>query len=392
MCRVVIQDGKPDKVFTAIRAEWQSLFASAGCSPFLSWEWMSTWFSHFGENKTPVLLKSYEGDDLIAILPMYIESTSFLRMPFKQLSLVGTGQGGADYLGLIVRRQDADRATTAFLQFIQMELKVDLTRLDNLDSRSPLVRQAEAAVSISSRLIRHTNSVESICPRIDLSNGWVAVLCKCKRKSNFKRRLKRLEQYDGFEFRSVTEPSELAPAFERFLALHNSRWENRGGSELGGHPRLISFQRKLVSALSGSGLIRFDELWVEGACRSSVYALENSGTFYYYNSGYDADYANLSVGLVLIGMSVKHAIERGNTVYDFLRGDEAYKFDWANGTTNLVSVGLRSRKIPVLAQEWASGSAKILKGISKSALPASLYEALGNWRRSMRRSYQIAAK
>ncbi len=392
MYRVVVQDGRPDEVFAAIRSEWQGLFASAGCSPFLSWEWMSTWFIHFGENKTPVLLKAYESDDLIGILPLYLESTSFLRMRFQQLSLFGTGQGGADYLGPIAKDEDADQATSEFLEFIQRELKADLTRLDSLDSRSHLVRHTQAAASVRNGLVRHSIDVESMCPKVDLSNGWEAVLTNCKRKSNFKRRLKKLEQYDGFEFRTVTHPTELAPAFERFLALHNSRWENRGGSELGGHPRLIAFQRELVEALSGSGLIRFDELWVEGECRSSVYALEHGGTFYYYNSGYDADYAHLSVGLVLIGMSVRHAIERGNNVYDFLRGDEAYKFDWSNDISNLVSVQLKGRKFAVHAQEWIGESKKTLKEISKTALPTRVYETVGNWRRSLRRGYQMSGK
>jgi CelD/BcsL family acetyltransferase involved in cellulose biosynthesis len=49
--------------------------------------------------------------------------------------------------------------------------------------------------------------------------------------------------------------------------------------------------------------------------------------FLLYNSGFDpAQFNNLSTGNVLTAYTIKQAIEQRKTVYDFLRGDEVYKF------------------------------------------------------------------
>ena len=45
-----------------------------------------------------------------------------------------------------------------------------------------------------------------------------------------------------------------------------------------------------------------------------------------YNSGYDPSYSALSVGLLLKALSLKNAIDDSMKYFDFLRGDERYKY------------------------------------------------------------------
>jgi CelD/BcsL family acetyltransferase involved in cellulose biosynthesis len=192
-----------------------------------------------------------------------------------------------------------------------------------------------------------------------------------------------------FEFRSVTSPVETVEAFERFYRLHEKRWSKTGGSELSGHPRLVSFQRDLAAALAEAALLRFDELWVAGECRASVYGLDDGQTFYYYNSGYDSDWSNYSVGLVLIGLSIKNAIARGNTLYDFLRGDETYKFDWASRRAELKTVSLSRRTASAIAHEGINQAWLGFRNFSKLALPSGLAETLKNRRRAWKRNHEL---
>ncbi|MEE8347693.1 MAG: GNAT family N-acetyltransferase, partial [Dehalococcoidia bacterium] len=46
-----------------------------------------------------------------------------------------------------------------------------------------------------------------------------------------------------------------------------------------------------------------------------------------YNSGYNPDYAYLSVGLLSKALALRKAIEEGRSRFDFLRGPEPYKYD-----------------------------------------------------------------
>jgi CelD/BcsL family acetyltransferase involved in cellulose biosynthesis len=53
--------------------------------------------------------------------------------------------------------------------------------------------------------------------------------------------------------------------------------------------------------------------------------MDLGGTRYLYNSGYDADFSGLSVGIACKLLSIRDAVERGLTRYDFLKGEETYK-------------------------------------------------------------------
>ena len=48
----------------------------------------------------------------------------------------------------------------------------------------------------------------------------------------------------------------------------------------------------------------------------------------YYNAGVDPDARDLSPGVVLIARYIERALAAGKRRFDFLRGDEPYKYEW----------------------------------------------------------------
>ena len=393
MNKIVVKINCETTAFEDLRREWQELFSVSVVAPFLSWEWLSAWFKSFGEGKRPHLVTAYRGDRLIGILPMFSVEDRRLGMRIKRLGLVGEGVGGADYLGLIARPEDRSEVLSVMFERLLSDEGRDAMRFAYVTADSALAAELRRPNGIShERFSRMRETVSATCPQIDLAAGWDTVLQQSKRSSNFKRRLKQIEKLPGYEFRSVTDPAETSEAFERFLSLHQRRWASSGGSELSGHPRLIEFQRRLVPEIATAGLLRFDELWFDGECRGSIYGLDDGGTFYYYNAGYDLDSANLSVGLVLLGISVRAAVTRGVTLYDFLRGDEAYKSDWANSRTELVDVSLHRTARLAFADEGLGRAMTAAKTFSAGLLPSQTTEMLKAWRRGWRRNYQFSGR
>ena len=391
MSQILIEKTSGEDIFASLQTEWQQLFTKTNCAPFLAWEWLSVWFKWFGADRTPFILKAYRENQLIGLLPLGWQEKKILGMRLQRLGFIGEMQGGADYLDLIAKPEDKAEILSAMFDFLKTETSFEVLCLENLKSDSETVEFLRNFSQKEKKpQLRYADLTSAVCPQINLSEGWEAVLKHSKRASNFKRRIKQLEKMPDFEFRSITSPDETVAAFERFYHLHEKRWAKDGGSELSGHPRLVSFQRDLVATLANAGLLRFDELWVEGECRASVYGLDNGKTFYYYNSGYDLDWSNKSVGLVLIGLSVKNAIARGNLMYDFLRGDETYKFDWANQTAELVTVNLSRRTASTFAYQGINQSLLAFRQISKAVLPSGLAEKVKNYRRMWSRNYQLS--
>jgi CelD/BcsL family acetyltransferase involved in cellulose biosynthesis len=92
--------------------------------------------------------------------------------------------------------------------------------------------------------------------------------------------------------------------------------------------RMEAFFREVSAALAARDVLR---LWfLEGATGpvASFITLEWNGTVGLYNSGFEPDQAVLSPGLVLLTHLIRDAIARGKTRFDFLRGEERYKYEF----------------------------------------------------------------
>ena len=48
----------------------------------------------------------------------------------------------------------------------------------------------------------------------------------------------------------------------------------------------------------------------------------------FYNAGIDPDARELSPGVILAAECVQFAVEHGKRRFDFLRGNEPYKYEW----------------------------------------------------------------
>jgi CelD/BcsL family acetyltransferase involved in cellulose biosynthesis len=81
-------------------------------------------------------------------------------------------------------------------------------------------------------------------------------------------------------------------------------------------------------------------LRLDGKPAACLYGFLYSGTFYFYQSGFDAAYGKESVGLVSMGLSIKSAIEEGAEEFDLLHGDEEYKSHWSRQSRELCQLEL----------------------------------------------------
>ena len=126
-------------------------------------------------------------------------------------------------------------------------------------------------------------------------------------------------------------PPTRPPRSRSFLRLHRLRWAAEGGSAGIPPGPVEAFHREVAPLLAARGWLRLYVLHAGGAAIAAVYGIEVGRRFYYYQSGYDPAWAPRSPGLVLVGRTVEDAYARGLTDYDFLRGSEPYKLEWACG-------------------------------------------------------------
>lgn len=163
-------------------------------------------------------------------------------------------------------------------------------------------------------------------PVIDLPASWEAYVEGLPKKDRheLRRKLRRLFSEGDVIVRAAAPGEELDAAISRFFELHRISRHDKAEFMT---PAMESFFREVVNHFSAQGLAKLYELLVDGIAVSTVVCFDHTETLWLYNSGYDPEYAYLSVGLLLKALCIKEAIDAGRRRFDFLRGAEPYKYD-----------------------------------------------------------------
>ncbi|HEU4752637.1 MAG TPA: GNAT family N-acetyltransferase, partial [Armatimonadota bacterium] len=122
---------------------------------------------------------------------------------------------------------------------------------------------------------------------------------------------------------------------EEAAAVEARSWKGRDGCtrfQPGAGQRLL---RQVLAELGPAGEM---EVWLARSGGRAIAFLLNFLTdrkVWYYQGAYDEEYRKQYPGMVLHYRAIERAWQEGIREYDFLSGDESYKFDWTNGTREL---------------------------------------------------------
>lgn len=322
--------------FARLQGEWNDVLqSSASNSFFLTWEWLYTWWKYLGGARRLSILTVRSGPELVGVAPLAMCPPSAAQlMPFPSLQFLGTGSVGSDYLDLIVRRGRECDAIQPLVGYLAAEKRV--VQLAQVQRSSSVA--AEAAGQLRQRGWAFSDSQTHVCPLITLSgHTWESYLASlgAEHRYNFKRRLKNLTKQFDVRFQCVRSEEERRKALPVLLALHDMRWGQKGGSDAFHAPALLSFHEELSRLALARGWLRLFVLWLNDTPAASLYGFRYGRSFYFYQSGFDPGFGKHSVGLVSMALAIQSAIAEGADEYDFLHGDEQYKFAWAQETRAL---------------------------------------------------------
>jgi len=377
--KLKVEELSGSEALSSLGPEWQSLFDDANASPFLSWEWITAWHKWLGRGKRPRLFCARNGDLLVGLLPLGEEERRLKGTParIRRISFLGERLGGSDYLDVLARPGYEQECANVLFGHVAEHTEFDILELDGLSCDSPsvpwLAWRFGSAANFKYRL-----EPRYVCPQVRLDRSWEELLRRSSRATYFSRNLRRLRRLSGFDHRVITGSDQAEEAFERFLVLHELSWAGRGGSSATGLQSLKDFHRDVVVRLARAGWLRFEEIWIEGACRASLYGIGRGERYCYYLSGYDPAWSKYSLGFTVIGLSIADAIERGVKFYDLLRGAEPYKFYWANETRATFAVQVASDSLPARLADVCDRVAETARAVAQTLLPA---RALALWRR-----------
>jgi CelD/BcsL family acetyltransferase involved in cellulose biosynthesis len=286
----------------------------------LDWEpifvlppWLKVWCKHFAPTSEIAVLAARRSENIIGIAPFLLNDGT--------ASIIGS-PNVCDYEDFIIKRSEENSFFHALLDFLkQKHIKILEPGVIRPDSKAmsyllPIARKSGANI---------TCEPDEVSLEKEMPTSWDEYLqtLDTKQRHELRRKLRRLEEEGKIAYRFVTDTASVSEFLDIFLKMFVESREDKSKFLT---PQAEGFFRDLAATMAEFGLLRGGILELDSKPMAAVFAFDYKDTVYLYNSGFDPDASQLSVGILSKALLIKDTIERGKKKFDFLKGAERYKY------------------------------------------------------------------
>jgi CelD/BcsL family acetyltransferase involved in cellulose biosynthesis len=318
--------------------DWNMLLSESSVHvPFLRYEYLCTWWQTRGGGEWPMdaklaIITAREEGRLVGVAPLF--STQWEGKP--ALLLLGSVEI-SDYLDLIARAEDLVRFSAALLSFLQSDQAPAWQQIElyNVLENSPTLPALQCAAEEAGLEYR----TEPFRPAltIPLPGDWEVYLSSIDKKQRHEIRRKMRRAYSGelpVRWYIVEDASTVEAETEAFMNLMAQDAEKERFLT----PLMRQNFRTTIRCAFDAGCLQLAFLEVDGQKAAGYFSFDYLDKLWVYNSGMDRAYNDYSPGWVLLGELLKWANENGRKAFDFMRGDEDYKFRFGSKKRDVMRI------------------------------------------------------
>lgn len=321
--------------FDCLREQWNRLLKGnlVGDNVFLTWDWLFTWWNHFGEQRKPLILAIEDNSEILALAPLMLSKYNLPGFgTLKKIEFIGTRH--SDYNNFIVLNQEKEclKLITNYLSDIVADW--DWIEFKEIPETSENKYYLERLLSGVPSKLRMKKRFCNKCPYITLPNSFDDLMSGLTKnmRQNLNKYLRRINAKHNVELKKYDEAGfSVKEAMLVFIKLHENRWTLKGHDGAFKNDNAFrDFHMSIAERFADNNWLGLYFLMVDDEPVSAQYTFEYSQKVYYYLAGFNPQYANYSVGNLTIMFLLKRCIASGFKEYDLMRGDEQYKMLWTN--------------------------------------------------------------
>ena len=293
-------------------------------TPFDQIIWKKNWIEHFGND--------YQGELIFNDLffaPIKIKN--------KVASFIGS-KDLVDYNNFLTK----DNFYARFESFLDKIFTLDINslRLDSISENSFLFNVIKKNTLESKFNIAIEE--EDVAPFLVLPKSWEEYLLSLnkKRRHEIKRKIRRLEENVDFSSGDLSSISDKDEILEDFFRLHKLSSEEKN---LFMNKKREKFFTDLMSDYLSKESLLYSYLKIANKTVACSISFTMNNNRYLYNSGFDPEYIKHSSGLLNHVFAIKRSIENNFNIFDFMRGNERYKYDLGGIDKKVFSIYLEKK-------------------------------------------------
>ncbi|HEY7792307.1 MAG TPA: GNAT family N-acetyltransferase [Vicinamibacterales bacterium] len=325
--QLTIETIRTEDAFLKLEPEWNDLLERAEVHhPFLTFEWIRTWWECFGKGHSLHVVIARDGGTLVAVAPLMRDVVWEYGLRVRRLQLMCN-----DHTPRLDCLAVDDRAWRAIWTHLHA---ADSARWDVLQ-----LRQITATSSAGEAMQQMADDAghlygswpASVSPYVSLRGTWDEYLAgrSYQHRKKMRAKLRHLHEEGEVELEIVTGGGKLAGALESGLAIEAAAWKASEGTAIRSHAAVRTFYARFAERAAARGWLELQFLTLDGQRIAFAYDLRYRQKIYRLKIGYDPVHARHSPSQLLCMLSLERAFSEGLTELDFLGEDEPWKRAWA---------------------------------------------------------------
>jgi len=318
---LIVTEYHDSSAFDLLAHQWDKLLTCCSTNtPFLTWQWQKLWWNSWHHNRhLRIIAVSEESGKLFGLAPLYAEE----KEDKQTLMLLGSTDV-CDYLDCIVVQGEEERFYRTLLSHLVSSSKKPVTlHFNSLQHHSPAISFFAANAHREGYPVEVNR--EDTAPALDLPctvASYLNTLTK-KDRHEIRRKKRRAEKEGTVTFHKLVHPPQVMEIFPRFIDLFRKTAPHKDAFLT---PEREQFFLSVAEEFSRRAWLELFVLSFDQKEVAYLLSFLYNETLYLYNAAYDPDYSSLSPGIVAITYCLEDSISRGIKRFDFLRGDETYKY------------------------------------------------------------------
>ena len=306
--------------------EWDALLLKSACnSPFLRYGYQRIWWEHKGGREWPqaelriITARDINGE-LVGIAPFFIGK----KNGADEVYFIGSIEI-SDYLDFIVHPDNSAKFIRGLFSFIKSKRTefCRIIQLVNIPENSPSLSVMKEIGSTGEWAVGIKQAYHT--PVIRLADSWETYLMGIdkKQRHEIRRKMRRAESTeDDVSWYISDDKAALDHDITAFLRLMGNDEEKKRflTNEMRGQMDAI------IHWAAGAGYLQLSFLTINSEKAAGYLCFDYEGKIWVYNSGFSPGFQYYSPGWVLLSYLIQNAIGNGKTHFDFMRGNETYKY------------------------------------------------------------------
>lgn len=270
------------------------------------------------------ILAVEEDGNLLGVLPLALRRG---RMRDACLRVLGfSGETQSDRNDLIASPSDAGRVLEALNEpFLSSQSQADLVLLNNIPGGSPLrpwLNSQSGQRKWESTSLPYLNLLGSY---EELEKTW-----RKSHRGDVRRQTRRLKELGELKLRKIEDEKEGAHWLDEFFTVHGARWRMKGHGQSSQTKQARKFYERLIDLMWAEGALHLSNLELDQKPISYHFGFLWRGRLHFYKPTFRPEYAGYSPGKVHVAFLLQEGFRQGWEVFDFLLGEEAYKYKWGS--------------------------------------------------------------